>query len=147
MSVITTVTLIAVGTGVLAGLIVLADVDLRVVRIFQDYGRELGRTYARQPEPWAPAEPPRPLPWVAPQPRLAAAPAWSDPWAADEAIAPTPRLEDLSEGERWLAEMAAYASRGAGSFPRQDGEVTRPGAAGTANPEWEGLRGHLKEAS
>lgn len=147
MSVVTTVTLIAVGTGVLAALIVFADVDLRVVRIFQDYGHELGRTYARRPESSAPAESPRPLPWVAPQPRLAPTPVWSEPRPVEEVKAPSPRLEELSEGERWLAEMAAYASRGAGSFARQDGEVTLPRGGRPATAEWDASRRHLKEAS
>jgi hypothetical protein len=126
MSVVTTVTLIAIGTGVLAGLIVLADVDLMVVRIFENYRRELSRTYARQPEPSAPAEPPRPLPWVAP-----AAP-----------------VEELSEGERWLAKMGTYASGSAGSFAREDAEAALLRDNGPATAvNWQVVRHHYQEAS
>ncbi|HEX3540312.1 MAG TPA: hypothetical protein VHT75_07685 [Acidimicrobiales bacterium] len=157
MSVVTTVTLIAIGTGVLAGLIVLADVDLMVVRIFENHRRELRRTYARQPEPLAPAEPPRPLPWVAPAPRLTPAsptsPAWlgtSGPaWPAEaEERAPAANVEELSEGERWLAKMGAYASGGAGPFAREDAEAALLRDKGPATAvNWQVARHHYQEAS
>ncbi len=113
MNLYAVVLIIAVGTAGLAGLIVLADIDLWVQEKFHTLNTV---SLTRQ----------RPEPPI----HLELAVVRSEP------AAPQMRFKEMSEGERWMASMAAYAPpphwnyRSVENGPGEDGDVSRMPEAG-----------------